>query len=567
MTTSPTQHTSLPSRYALRGTVITITGTDDQKIVAVDNGRISAVGGDELIDLLTEDGYTLLDVGERTILPGFIDPHVHGETSAAALFTMVDCRAPRCQSISDVLDTLRDNLHVAKQNGGLLIAQANLFYDLKLTDQRVPTRTELDTVSTTVPILIAAGGHKFILNSLALTLFGITAESAQQGVSGVGHVEVDGDGELTGIIAEVKLDRVVPDLDRHRDHLARGFHELFTVNGITSVGEISHTVAGLKLLDELAASGRLSQRVSAYLWVGGTMPLEDALDWQSTIAPKADLDRFRVRGLKIFADGGFSAGNAAIPFAYAAEHALTPDSHGELALNPAEIAEILSKADSAGLQLAVHANGERAQAAVLDAVELRRKDGESPFPVRIEHAGNLVTDIDAVTRWKELGIIPVTQPAFLYSMADFFPIYMGPKAASGRFPFRTLTQEHGIDLVASSDFVVGSEINQNNPLYSISWCVERKSFLGEIVDPDETVSVETALRAHTLNAAAALGVDAERGSLEVGKLADIIVLNRDPRRVPVEEIKNIVVDHVFLGGDLVHTRDGVPALQNASADV
>jgi hypothetical protein len=283
------------------------------------------------------------------------------------------------------------------------------------------------------------------------------------------------------------------------------------------------------------------------------MSYEEACNWQEHIRFQSGDDRLDVKGVKVFVDGGYSARNAATRTPYLAPYAVTPGSRGKINLNRRQVEAALRRSREAGLQLAAHANGERAQDTVCDAVVA--VGSHAGLPVRVEHAGNLLTEPAAVDGWRRAGIVPVPQPVFLYNFGDFFPVYLGEPGSRGRFPFRWLLDQ-GWKLSGSSDVHLGAEEQQTNPMFGVWCCVARQSFLGETIDPEQAVSVHEALVMHTLYAAAALQEDHSRGSLEPGKLADMIVLDRDPRTVPVNELADVKVDHVFLGGRLVFQRDG-----------
>jgi predicted amidohydrolase YtcJ len=546
----------------LLGRVLTAdrAGTE-ARAVAVAGERISAVGDRSVADARRAAGDAVLDFGDRAIVPGFIDPHVHVEVSCRVRAMMVDCRAPRCGSVEDILDALRDGLWRAEERG-VLEGQANLFLDQKLSDRRLPTRHDLDRVSRTVPIVIRAGGHVSIVNTRALELSSVLDYVGRAGMTGGAVVEFDEHGEPTGVVAEVDKALHIPEPSRGRRKEARadGVDARFTPFGVTSVGEISETLEGLRCMDELIGEGVVAQRVSAFLWAPGTMSVDEACDWRSHLDPASPADRFEVRGLKLFADGGYSARNAATRGAYVCPHALRPGSRGRVNLNRRQLASALRKARAAGLQLAVHANGERAQDVVCAAIAAAGGP-DGGLPVRIEHAGNLVTSPETTEQWRAGGIVPVPQAVFLYNFGGFLPVYLGDHGTRGRFPFRSLIAD-GWDLGVSSDLTMGGEEHQTEPLFSM-WCaMERRSFSGDLVEPEEAVGFDDALRMHTINAARVLGVERDRGSLEPGKLADAVVLERDPRSVAAAELPQTKVDFVFRGGRLVHRRDGArPFLQ------
>jgi predicted amidohydrolase YtcJ len=511
----------------------------------------------EVADSDRGDGpHEIVDFGNRTTMPGFVDPHAHLEVSARALGTMVDVRVPHCTSISDVLDALRDGIAQDRHDGGWLRAQANLFFNQKLADKRYPTRSELDSVSSTVPIAVHAGGHTTLLNSVAMEMADLGRFSDRsKGAMGGAVVEIGADGTPTGVVSEVDslLPIKDPDYLDLAEVLAQGAQQLFTRFGVTVVGDISGSAEGVRELVGLVGSGRVPQRLEVFVCAPGTVDFEAALHPEGLIPP--DAQRISARGIKVFSDGGYSAKNAAVHTAYRRPHALRPGSRGKVNLDRRQLSSMIRRAGAVGLQLAVHANGERAQdVACAAASDARRLVPDLPI-TRVEHAGNLLTRPGALRSWRSAGILPIPQPVFLYNFGDFFPTYLGPVASRGRFPFRLLHDE-GFIVSGSSDVYVGAEDRQTNPFFGIWCCLRRQTFLGETVEPEQAVTLEEALRMHTINAAEALGLAERYGSVEVGKAADLIVLDRDPVACDVDELPDVQVDHVMVDGRLVYSRAG-----------
>jgi len=154
--------------------------------------------------------------------------------------------------------------------------------------------------------------------------------------------------------------------------------------------------------------------------------------------------------------------------------------------------------------------------------------------------------------WREADIIPVPQPVFIYTFGEFIPHYVGEYARDKQFPQRSLLDD-GWRISGSSDVWVGGEIGQTNPFLSIASCVERRTYHGHELSPDQRISVYEALRMHTLDAAYAMGVEQTPGSLEVGKFTDILALQRNSLKTPATELDSIAVREVFLGGRRVHS--------------
>jgi predicted amidohydrolase YtcJ len=397
-----------------------------------------------------------------------------------------------------------------------------------------------------------------VLNSRALEVAGIDREYQPPASSITGQPTVirDANGQPTGVIKE--MDNLLPLRRPDRATLAAaisdGLATMFLSNGVTTIGEISETVQGIEVMDELARRDDLGVRVRVYLWAPGTMPLEDACRWRDRLTLRASPDMLHVHGVKLFADGGYSAKMAATGQAYLGEG----EHRGAIALTESQLSTALQATRDAGLQLAVHANGDRAQEWVCGVIERAGGAPGGALRTRVEHAGNFVPHAEILDAWQRAGIIPVPQPVFLYTFGDYFEDYLGDYGTRGRFPFGRLTAA-GWRLSASSDVWIGSEREATNPLFGV-WCaVRRQSYAGPIIDADQALSVGAALRMYTIDAAWTLGEEHRRGSLEAGKDADVIVLERDPRSVPIDDIPSIRVDAVYLAGKPAYARTGVAA--------
>jgi predicted amidohydrolase YtcJ len=532
--------------------LITMAGNQpDHDGFAVADGLISQYVSRQDVPALISAGAKVVDAGARPVLPGFIDVHAHSEVAATAAFGTVDCRAPECRTVDDVLGVL--SAGIRDRSTDWLVGQANLFFDRKISEGRLPTREELDRVSTNVPIALRAGGHITVLNSVALDLAGISSayRPPAHSITGKPAVERDLRGEPTGVVRE--MDNLLPfgrlDRTQQRAAIQEGIATLFTRNGVTTIGEISETVQGIRDMDALAVDGGLPVRIRLYLWAPGTMSLKEIAEWPRHLQLRSSPDQLTARGIKVFSDGGFSASSAAVSH----EYVHRPGFNGDIALRPEEFAEVLAVARAADLQLAVHANGDRAQRWVCEQLIASGGATGPRNRTRIEHAGNLVPGDDLVELWRQADIHPVPQPVFLYTFGDYFVDYLGGFGSAGRFPLARLTAG-GWRLSASSDVWVGSEREATNPLFGM-WCaIRRKSFDGNLIDTAEALTVEQALRMYTIDAAYTLGEEAEKGSIEPGKKADFIVLDRDPRQAAVDDIPGIHVHSVFVGGRQVHPR-------------
>ncbi|WP_197420057.1 amidohydrolase [Mycobacterium sp. NAZ190054] len=544
---------------AIIGRIVSVTGGADAEAVVIRDGRIAEVGSRRIAEDARAAGIEVRDVGDRAVVPGFVDPHIHLELLATARGRAVDCRVPGCKTIADVLDRLTAAT-ADIGDGDWLLGYGNLFFDQKLAERRLPTRAELDRVSTTVPIQIACGGHTSVLNSRALELAQVERFlNGAAGLWGSPVVQLDDNGVPTGVVSEIDQLLPVPPMDKAevRRHLTDTYAELFTAYGVTTFGEMLSSFDNAEVMDDLVGSGDMAARGVLYPLVPSAGPLEEVCEWISSYRSKAGADRMRAAGAKLFADGGYSARNAATRTPYVAEHAPYPGYKGRLNMTQADVLRAVHATRRHDVQVAIHANGPRAQDEIVAAL-LSLPGPHDHRPVRIEHAGNLVNDRADLERFRRANVVPVLQPVFLYNfMADFVPMLLGDGGLQGRLPLRSMLDD-GVGPVASSDVGPGAEIEQSNPLFSIWECMARRSYWGLHIEPEQAISFTEALRLHTIEGARSLGMEGTVGSIEVGKWGDIAVLDRDPRTGSLDDVRNTRVDEVFLAGVSVHKR-AVPA--------
>jgi predicted amidohydrolase YtcJ len=530
-------------------------GLTADEAVAIREEHVFGVGSvSGLVERANEP--RVLNFGNRTLLPGFVDGHAHATACAIGSETMVDC-VNTCSSIAELQQVLSDNIS-SRADSRWLVARAPLMFNLRWGEGRYPTRQELDRVSTAIPIALRTG-HLTILNSRALEVAGIEQFiGVEQGPSGPLSIQIGADGKPNGAINNMDQLLPLPEADAAvlRRSIESGIRRVFTSQGITSVGEITDTLESIEATIELIDAHRIGTRLTALLRVPRTLRLEQVPAWR-TLGIQERSGRFDVRGLKLFADGGYSSSDAAVYAPYDDRFALEPGSKGKLNFSDDELAAIARSAAQAGLQLCLHTNGERSQeqaCRVIGALGLR-----DTLPLRLEHAGNWVWEADTPEVWRRAGALPVPQPPFLYTMAPAMPMYLGSYGAQhGRLPFKSLLAD-GWELPASSDMSWPFEDGFASPFFSMWCCMRRTGWDGEEIDPEEAIDLESALRMHTIDGARLLGVDARRGTLEPGKVADVVVIDRDLTTVDAENMRDVTVDFVFMDGELVYTREGAEA--------
>lgn len=542
---------------AIIGRIVSVTGGADAEAVVIRDGRVAAIGSRRLAEEARACGIAVRDFGDRAVVPGFVDPHVHLELLATARGRAVDLRVPGCKTIADVLDRLA-GAATEVGDGDWLLGYGNLFFDQKLAERRLPSRVELDAVSTSIPIQIACGGHTSVLNSRALELAQVERFlNGAAGLWGSPVVHLDERGVPTGVVSEIDQLLPVPAMDKAevRRNLVSTYSEEFTAYGVTTFGEMLSSFDNADVIDDLVGSADMAARAVLYPMAPSAGPLDEVCEWASTYRSKVGSEWMRAAGAKLFADGGYSARNAATRTPYVAEHAPYPGYKGVLNMSQRDVLRAVHATRRHDIQVAIHANGPRAQDEIVAAL-LSLPGPHDHRPVRIEHAGNLVNERQDLELFRRANVVPVLQPVFLYNfMADFVPMLLGDGGLRGRLPLRDMLDD-GVGPVASSDVGPGAEIEQSNPMFSIWECMARRSYWGLHIEPDQAISFAEALRLHTIEGARALGMDDVVGSIEVGKWADIAVLDRDPRVGSLDDVRLTRVDEVFLAGTSVHQRAG-----------
>jgi predicted amidohydrolase YtcJ len=481
----------------------------------------------------------LRDLGGVTVLPGFVEAHTHLEVTAISRYINVDCRYPVVKSITDIQQQIRKKAATVPE-GNWILAQGVNFQDQLLEEKRFPTKNDLDQVSTNHPIVFRPSFHMAILNSPALQAAGITRETPDPPA---GIIERDIHGEPNGVTRDVEhhlLGIPEPSSEEQQEAFANCVRNEFLARGVTSLFEISHTVDSLR--DLIALDTPL--RIGVYLHVPGTVDFEQALSGLPTVF--TGTNPF-FAGVKVFIDGGTTALAAAFNEPYAVD----PSTSGKVAIELDELYTYLQRCDEAGIPLAVHAVGDRAQDILVEAMRRLTATGKRRYDVkhRMEHGGNILCHPERQQQFKELGILPVPNPAFIMVFGDALSKYLGEERTRFAYPYKTMI-ENGLEPAGGGD-CAGAEMRSCNPWFNM-WCaVNRETRSGKKLHPEESISLMDALRMHTLWSAKAGGVQDKVGSIEAGKHADFILLKDDPFELPVEALKEVLPIQTWIGGKQV----------------
>jgi predicted amidohydrolase YtcJ len=509
--------------------------------VAIHQGRIAYVGSDS--DALAWRGRdtTVIDLKGRSIAPAFNDAHCH-VMSVGFAAQEVDARTPPNISISNIVERIAERVRHTDR-GQWIIARG---YDqARLEDQRHPTRDDLDPVCPDNPVLIVrACGHVSVANSLALAAAGIDANTPDpEG----GTIDRDGSGRPTGVLREEANHMArgavpEPSVEEIRDALLVAGQEYYA-RGVTSAAE-----AGIRSADEMAAYTSLRNEGKLPLRSYLMMMIDERLDLLKELGLRTGFgdDMLRIGPAKIFLDGSIGGRTARMSQPY--EH--EDDNLGLWMQDPQLMKQKLINAHLAGFQCCAHAIGDAAIDLLLSAFEEALE--QSPRPDhrhRIEHSSILRPDL--LDRIQRIGAIPIPGTTFLHSFQKAYVASLGMDRIRYAYAMREFLNR-GIVAAASTDAPVVS----TSAMIGIKTMMTRLSEEGEELYAEEKITLEEAVNAYTWAGAFASFEEDIKGTLDPGKVGDVVVLETDLRGVQPEEIGSVQVDLTLMNGTVVYQRDG-----------
>ena len=526
-----------PSMIVVNGVVWTADSARPwSEALAITDDRITAVGSNAEIRSLAGQHTRVIDAKGGLVVPGFIDSHVHFLAGGMNLAS-VQLRDARTRD--DFIARIK--AFAATVPAGTWITGGD--WDHQNWGGELPQRSWIDSVTPNNPVWInRLDGHMALANSAAMRAASVPMSGGD--VSG-GTITRDANGQPAGIFkdnAQELIDKAVPDpapamLDRALDAAMTYANE----RGVTSVDHMG-TWADLAVFERAHRAGNLRTRIYA------SVPLATWARLRDTIAARGRGDSWlRIGGLKGFVDGSLGSHTAAMmqPFTDA------PNDTGLLVNTPEDLYSWTSGADKSGLHVIVHAIGDRAINLQLGIFErVARENGARDRRFRIEHAQHIAPS--DVARFGKLGVIPSMQPYHAIDDGRWAEKVIGHERAKTTYAFRSLKQT-GARLAFGSDWPVAPA----TPLEGIYAAVTRRTLDDRNPGgwiPEQKISVEDALRAYTLDAAYATFEEKEKGSITVGKLADIVVVDRNLTRIPAETIRDAKIEYTIVGGRIVYER-------------
>ncbi len=518
--------------------------------IAIAAGKIVFVGRVSEAEKYQAEETRVLDLSGKMLLPGFQDSHVHLVSGGVELG---QCNLNDLQTKEEILERIK--AYAAENPQKEWITGGG--WALPVFPEANPSKKDLDAVVSERPVyLSAADGHSAWVNSRALELAGITKDTPDPEN---GHIErMPGTGEPSGTLREAAMgiiSRLIPEPsdEEYLDGLRTGL-ALANRFGVTSIIEAS---ADDPILDTYAAldrSGELTVRVLASIYVDpGKGPGQ-----VDELVQKRDRYRgriFKATAAKIFADGVIESHTAALLEPYLDR----PGDPGKPILESGEFNRLAIALDRAGFQIHVHAIGDRAVRMTLDAFEAAR-EANGPRDARHHIAHLQLIDPADIPRFGRLGVVANFQALWAYPdtyITQLTEPILGPERSGRLYPIGSVVRSGGL-FAGGSDWSVSSL----NPLDAIQVAVTRRDPEGPAGPawlPDELVDLPTAVAAYTKNGAYLSFEEKTRGSIEPGKLADLVVLDRNIFEIPAEEIHAVKVALTILEGKVVYSAEGAPA--------
>jgi predicted amidohydrolase YtcJ len=508
--------------------------------VALRGDRIAAVGSTVEIRALANSSTRILDARGGMVTPGFIDSHVHflnGGMNLASV-QLRDARTPK-----DFISRIKAFAVTVKP--GVWITGGD--WDHENWGGELPQRSWVDSITPNNPLWInRLDGHMALANSAAMRAAKVPLTGGD--IAG-GTIVRDGSGHPSGIFkdnAQDLIDRAVPDptpamLDRALDAAMTYVAE----RGVTSVVHMG-TWPDLAVFERAHKAGTLRTRIYA------AVPLSTWKKLRDTVNARGHGDSWlRIGGLKGFVDGSLGSHTAAMmqPFSDA------PRDSGLLVNTPEDIYSWTSNADKSHLHVIVHAIGDRAIKLQLDIFErVARENGPRDRRFRIEHAQHIAPA--DIPRFGQLGVIPSMQPYHAIDDGRWAEKVIGPERARTTYAFRSL-RDTGAQLAFGSDWFVAPA----TPLEGIYAAVTRRTLDDKHPNgwvPEQKIGLEDALRAYTTGGAFASFQEKEKGSLAPGKLADVVIIDRNLDRIPPETLREARIMYTIVGGRVVFDRSTNP---------
>lgn len=520
-----------PELVLFNGNIITVDHRHPRaQAVAIARGRFYAVGGNDKVRALAAGTTKKIDLGGRTVVPGFIDAHTHPAVAGRMHLRQVDCDL---RSIEAIKDAIHERAAKTPPSDWVLGFK---YDDTKTSDGRPLSLADLDAAAPNRPVYIAhRGGHTAYANSVALGLAGITEETPDPAG---GRFDRDPEtrrhnGRISERAKEV-FDKLIPEANSREDFRegVKLIAKMMSRTGITSAHDAYGSHDDLRAYQDARDAGDLPVRI--YCLIGYS-----DIDRMIAAGVRTGFgdEWVRVGAMKMTADGSISERTARLSEPYVGR----PDDFGIEVMTEEELYTIGRKAHEADWQLGVHANGDVAIDTVLRVYERLQRERPRRDPrFRLEHC--TVINDSLVQRMKVLGVIPTPFAAYVYYHGEKFREY-GAERLNHMFALRSFL-DAGVRVAPGSDYPPGPF----EPMMALQSATTRTDMKGNVWGAPQRITVEEAIRVQSLHGAYASFEENEKGSIERGKLADLVVLGRDPLREDPSKLVDIPIERTMVGG-------------------
>jgi predicted amidohydrolase YtcJ len=558
---SPAPQQLPPDTIYYNAHVVTMWGDHPEvEAVAIRGDRFVAVGSNSDVRKLAASTTREVDLAGRTILPGLQDSHTH---PISAALSEQDRPVPVMNSIPDILAQIRNLSDVTPPDGVIFLPKV---YSTRLAERRYPTRYELDKAAPRQAAM-TDNGYASVLNSVALERLGIGRDTPQPSN---GKIIKDSKGEPTGLILGAPqllgtLRRAKPVTQDDMIWALKAMQQKYSEVGLTSTIDRSQGPEGFRIYQSLRQQNQLTVRSTVtYLISGQGTPDQVRQDIERIpfVTGMGD-EWFRVGPIKVVADGGILIGTAYLREPYGTHTGIygydDPEYRGVLSVPRENLIEMARVANRLGWQMTAHTTGGGATDALLDAYEAADRD-RSIVDRRFTVTHGNFPNAQAIQRARRLGVAFDSQPAWLHLDGAAIKDVFGPERMRDFLPLKSMF-DAGVVVAGGSDHMIRFDsrnaINPYNPFFGMWMAITRKTVDGAVLGPDQAVTREQALRMWTLNGAWMTFDEKIKGSIEPGKLADLVVISKDYLRCPVDDIKDIEALLTVVGGQVVYRGTGM----------
>jgi predicted amidohydrolase YtcJ len=525
-----------PDTILVNGHVITVDPRFSiAQAVAIARGRFIAVGSTADIRRLAAPSTTVVDLHGRTVVPGLADGHLHDAGGGPG----VDLSHAR--SLGDVLAAIAARVKTSRP-GDVIVSNSD-WHEAQLREHRLPYRKDLDTASPDNPVVLVRGGHEYILNSAALRKWNITRETPSPAG---GRIKRDADGEPNGELVDRAKSLVsLPPAPRQTIESLAEQHRTLNAAGLTSIRYPGASLEQYRLLLDMKRRGLLTIRVSQLM----RPPIDDISRLRAAVeswnlSPDEGDEWVRTAGVKLMIDGGFEGGWMREPYVEPwGEHGTYYGVHGD----PRAYTAAVKALNALGWRVATHAVGDAAIDLALGAYEAA--NAERSIAGRrwtIEHG--FIARADHLPRMKALGLV-ISAQDHLYLAGPSLVNYWGPARAARTTPMRAYL-DRGLVVAGGTD----SAVVPYPPLWALYHFVTRDTISGGVLGADQAITRREALQVETINNAYLTFEEGLKGSIEPGKLADLVVLPLDILTCPPKDIERMQVEMTMVGGKIVYRR-------------